>query len=135
MDALKRHQQKCGQVKIKCPRCHRSVNDIDNHLGLCPIPTCSDCQQQFPDLSQLKEHKKTHKKRKSVMLIDKSTTSNTSNKKRKTEGQFRCGMCEQSFVTRQELFQHKLTHLEDSTVFEPVEPHIDFEDRELVKLL
>ena len=44
-------------------------------------------------------------------------------------------MCEQLFASRQSLFQHKLTHLNDSSAFEPMEPHIDFEDKDLQRLL
>ena len=131
LDALKRHQQKCRQITFKCPRCTRSFGDMTSftdHLDLCPMPTCADCPQSFTGLIQLKEHQKSHKKR-------KASGNTTPNKKRRTENQFRCGVCEQLFTTRQLLFQHKLTHLEDSSAFEPVTPHIDFEDKDLRQLL
>ena len=64
-DALRRHQLTCQAIRFKCPRCHRVLKDIvslTQHMGLCPVPTCRTCQEQFVELGQLREHQKSHRK-------------------------------------------------------------------------
>ena len=61
-DNLRRHQLTCQAIRFKCPLCHRMLKDIASltrHMGLCPIPTCGTCQEQFAYLDQMREHKKT----------------------------------------------------------------------------
>ena len=43
-DNLKQHQSICQTIRFKCPRCHRILRDIASltqHMGLCPVPTCT----------------------------------------------------------------------------------------------
>ena len=132
-DNLRRHQLTCQAIRFKCPRCHRIFKDIallTRHMGLCPVPTCGTCQEQFVDLDQLREHQKSHRKRKATSdpLAHKL-------KKRKHEGWFHCRVCLDSFASREELFHHRLDHMDDSRAYRPVEPHFDFEDKRLNVLL
>ena len=132
VDNLRRHQAKCQMLQFKCPRSHRfmsSMNSLTEHMGLCSVPTCGQCQDQFVDLDQLKEHGRLHKKRKAGPSHQRSA------KKPKSRGQFHCGSCLQSFEDRGEWFNHKLTHMEDARIFQPVQPHFDFEDDQLNQLL
>ena len=82
------------------------------------------------ELHQLKEHQKSHRKRKTTSepLAHKL-------KKRKREGWFHCRVCLDSFASREELFHHRLDHMDDSRAYRPVEPHFDFEDEKLNTLL
>ena len=66
-DALRRHQLTCQAIRFKCPQCYHVLKDIASltlHMGLCLVPTCGTCQEQFVDLDQLREHQKSHWKRK-----------------------------------------------------------------------
>ena len=111
-DALRRHQLTCQAIHFKCPRCHRMLKDITSltrHMGLCPIPTCGTCQEQFVNLDQLREHQKSHWKRKAT-----SNPLAHKLKKRKREGWFHCRVCLDSFASREELFHHRLDHMDDS---------------------
>ena len=68
-DNLRRHQLTCQAIRFKCPRCHRVLKDIASltrHMGLCPVPTCATCQEQFVNLDQLREHQKSRRKRKAT---------------------------------------------------------------------
>ena len=68
-DALRRHQLTCQAIRFKCPRCHRVLKDIASltrHMGLCPVPTYGMCQEQFVNLDKLREHKKSHRTRKTI---------------------------------------------------------------------
>ena len=132
-DALRRHQLTCQAIRFKCPRCHRVLKDIASltrHMGLCPVPTCGTCQEQFVNLDQLREHKKSHQKRKATSdpLAHKL-------KKRKRDGWFHCRVCVDSFASREELFHHRLDHMDDSQAYRLVTPHFDFEDEKLNALL
>ena len=132
-DVLKRHQLTCQAIRFKCPRCHRVLKDIASltwHMGLCPVPTCGTCQELFVDLDQLREHQKSHRKRKATSdpLAHKL-------KKRKRDGWFHCRVCLDSFASREELFHHRLDHMDDSRAYRPVTPHFDFEDEKLNTLL
>ena len=132
-DILKRHQLTCQAIRFKCPRCHRVLKDIASltrHMGLCPIPTCATCQEQFVELDQLREHQKSHRKRKTT-----SDPLAPKLKKRKRDGWFHCRVCLDSFTTREELFHHRLDHMDDDRAYQPMEPHFDFEDEKLNALL
>ena len=132
-DALRRHQLTCQAIRFKCPRCHRVLKDIASltqHMGLCPVPTCGTCQEQFVNLDQLREHEKSHRKRKTT-----SDPLTHKLKKRKREGWFHCRVCLDSFASREELFHHRLNHIDDSRAYRPVTPHFDFEDEKLNALL
>ena len=100
-------------------------------MGLCPVPTCATCQEQFVELNQLREHKKYHTKRKAVS----NSESILKKKRRNNREMFYCRVCLQSFMNREELFYHKLEHMADSTAYHPVEPHFDFEDERVNALL
>ena len=68
-DNLRRHQLTWQAFRFKCPRCHRILKDIASLtrcMGLCPVPTCGTCQEQFVDLDQLREHQKSHWKLKAT---------------------------------------------------------------------
>ena len=98
-DALKKHQLTCQTIRFKCPRCQRTLKDIASlprHMGLCLVPTCATCQEQFVELHQLKEHQKSHRRRKATSdpLAHKL-------KKRKHEGWFHCRVCLDSFASRE----------------------------------
>ena len=132
-DALRRHQLTCQAIRFKCPRCHRIFKDIvslTRHMGLCPVPTCRTCQEQFVELGQLREHQKSHRKRKTT-----SDPLAPKLKKRKRDGWFHCRVCLDSFATREELFHHRLDHMDDDRAYRPMEPHFDFEDEKLNALL
>ena len=130
-DNRKRHQRTCQSPRFKCPRCHglkENIQDLAAHMKLCPVPSCKECQQEFVELDQLKQHQKTHtKKRKSPVPLTPA--------KRKRKGEFYCRVCMQSFATRQELFLHKVSHMEDPRAYLPVQPHFDFEDERMNSLL
>ena len=121
--------------RFKCPRCHRILQDIASltrHRGLCPVPKCTVCQEQFVDLNQLQEHKKTHtKKRKATSIPD----SKMKKRRRWNHGDFHCCVCLDSFITREELFHHKLKHMEDPRPYRPVEPHFNGEDERMNSML
>ena len=132
-DILKRHQLTCQSIRFKCPRCHRIFKDIvslTQHMGLCPVPTCHTCQEQFVELDQLREHQKSNRKRKTT-----SDPLAPKLKKRKRDGWFHCRVCLDSFATREELFHHRLDHMDDDRAYRPMEPHFDFEDEKLNALL
>ena len=117
---------------FKCPRCHRfmsSMNSLTEHMGLCSIPTCGQCQDQFVDLDLLKEHERLHKKWKA------GASHRGSAKKPKSRRQFHCGRCLQSFEDRGEWFNHQLVHREYAQIFQSVQPHFDFEYEQLNQLL
>ena len=134
-DNLKQHQSICLAIRFKCPRCHHILQDIPSltrHMGLCPEPKCTVCQEQFVDLNQLQEHKKTHtKKRKATSIPD----SKMKKGRRRNHGDFHCRVCLDSFITREELFHHKLKHMEDPRPYRPVEPHFDGEDERMNSML
>ena len=92
-DNLKQHQSICQTIRFKCPRCHRILRDIASltqHMGLCPVPTCTMCQEQFVELNQLQEHRKTHtKKRKTASIPD----SKMKKRRRRNHGDFHCRVC------------------------------------------
>ena len=126
-DALKKHQLTCQTIRFKCGML-KDIASLTWHMGLCTVPTCATCQEQFVELHQLKEHQKSHRKRKATSdpLAHKL-------KKRKSEGWFHCRIC--LFASREELFHHRLDHMDDSRAYRPVEPHFDFEDEKLNTLL
>ena len=134
-DNLKQHQSICQTIRFKCPRCHRILRDIASltqHMGLCPVPTCTMCQEQFVELNQLQEHRKTHtKKRKTASIPD----SKMKKRRRRNHGDFHCRVCLDSFITREELFHHKLEHLEDPRSYQPMEAHFDWEDERMNSML
>ena len=134
-DNLKQHQSICQAIRFKCPRCHRILRDIASltqHMGLCPVPTCTMCQEQFVELNQLQEHRKTHtKKRKTASIPD----SKMKKRHRRNHGDFHCHVCLDSFITREELFHHKLEHIEDPRPYQPVEPHFEWEDERMNSVL
>ena len=86
------------------------------------------CQVQFVELDQLREHQKTHRKRKAPSRAEKK-------KRRRNHGDFHCQVCLHSFTTREELFHHKLDHMEDPRPYHPVEPHFDSDDETMNALL
>ena len=130
-DSLQRHRRTCQALRFKCPRCHglkENIQDLTAHMKLCPVPSCKKCHQEFVELDQLKQHQKTHtKKRKALAPLTLA--------KRKKKGEFYCRVCMQSFATRQELFLHKVSHMEDQRAYLPVQPHFDFEDERMNLLL
>ena len=90
------------------------------------------CQEQFVELNQLQEHKKTHtKKRKATSIPD----SKMKKRGRQNHGYFHCRVCLNSFTTREELFHHKLEHMEDPTPYQLVQPHFDGEDDRMNSVL
>ena len=130
-DNMRRHQRTCQALRFKCPRCHglkQNIQDLTAHMKFCPHPTCEECQQKFVKLDQLKQHQKTHTKKR------KASSSMTPAKPKKN-GEFYCRVCMQSFATRQELFLHKVSHMEDQRAYLPVQPHFDFEDERINSLL
>ena len=130
-DVLQRHRRTCQSLRFKCPRCHQlkqNVQDLTAHMKLCPIPTCEGCQQEFVELNQLKQHQKTHTKKRTAPLSLTPT-------KRRKKGEFYCTVCMQSLATRQELFLHKVSHMEDPRAYLPVQPHFDVEDERMNSLL
>ena len=132
-DILKRHLFTCQALRFKCPRCHRILKEITSltrHMGLCPIPTCGMCQEQFVELDQLREHQKSHRKRKAP-----SDPLTHKLKKQNCEGWFHCPVGLDCFPNREELFHHRLDHMDDARAYRPVEPHFDFEDEKLNVLL
>ena len=99
-------------------------------MGLCPVPSCNVCNEVFVDKDQLSEHHHlVHRKRKAP------TVSSTGSKTAKRVAKYYCRVCLVPFMTREELFHHKLSHLEDQTVWRSVEPHWDFQDPEVNRLL
>ena len=128
-DNLRRHQLTCQAIHFKCPRCHHILKDIaslTHHMGLCPIPICGTCQEQFVKLDQFREHQKSHWKWKAT-----SEPLTPKLKKWKYEGWFHCHVCLNSFASREELFHHKLNHMDDPRAYPPMEPHFDFKDEKL----
>ena len=130
-DNRKRHQRTCQSSHFKCPRCHglkQNIQDLTAHMKRCPVPSCEECQQEFVELDQLKQHQKTHTKKRKAPASFTPT-------KRKKKGEFFCRVCMQSFATRPELFLHKVSHMEDQRAYLPVQPHFDFEDERMNSLL
>ena len=130
-DNRKRHQRTCQSLRFKCPRCHglkENIQDLTAHMKLCPVPSCEECQQEDVELDQLKQHQKTHtKKRKAPASLTPA--------KRKKKGEFHCRVCMQSFATRPKLFLHKVSHMEDPRAYLPIQLHFDFEDERMNSLL
>ena len=63
------HRSICKSIQLKCLRCHwhlRDVVSLSQHMRLCLVPTCAICQEQFVELDRLREHMKSHNKRKAV---------------------------------------------------------------------
>ena len=127
LDSLKRHQQKCLQKTYPCPRCERkftSEEELSNHMGLCRVPTCGECGDEFATNKHLLDHKKSHAKRTAAATAGPS-------KRRRKLSSFHCRECNSVFDDRKQLFQHQIQAHEDPQLWNRTPEVTEFEDDEL----
>ena len=111
-DNLQHHQKSCSGQVYQCPRCHRkmsSMKKLTSHIGLCSVPTCGSCGEQFAYLEQLQEHKCTaHRPAAKRQIPNEDQPDHPQKAKKTVRESCRCGACLSAYPTRAQLIHHRI---------------------------